>query len=341
MSSAPTLIAGPPRRRLLEASLPSPHERRDQLGEPVRPDVAETSGARQLLEERQRPARQSPAQLEDRVHPRGHPGGDRDRPDAIVHRVERVVVGEVADPQRQTRGREQDLFPGDGPAQERRVVAGGRLGQRVRRQRRRIVLPLLGGQRGRVEGGQRLLGAKSRSAGGVLPDQHASAREVTEHPAHRHRRAAGLESPPPDDVVGAGPIRDGRRQVGVAEDTKRETEHELVIERVRPVEPLVEGRRQLGGQVRRHNRQDAGGILRARPEDPGGARGRHGRSSGRRPTAVARSARALGARDIAVVARSHEVAAPDMGVSIVRALRPVSGTGIGGATGGDVTRPPG
>jgi hypothetical protein len=92
--------SGKPRlKRLLAA----PEECRHELGELVGAEGAQTSAAFELLQERARRAPQAAAELQDGGLGVGQPFRRRDGPDAVVHGIEAVGIGEVLDPQAESR----------------------------------------------------------------------------------------------------------------------------------------------------------------------------------------------------------------------------------------------
>ena len=259
---------GDAREPVQEVPLGPAKEGRHELGEAVGPHRARAPGGGEPLERRRGAAAEAAPQLQDPDLPRGQPRLERDGPHAIVDRVEGVVVGEVAGPQRQPGGGEEDLLTAALAPEEGRVLARGRFRQRVGRQAGWVVTALLVQHRARVEGGKRPGGPEARPARAVLGDEEPARGEVTQHPAHRDRAAARLESGPGHDVLDRAPHGEHGLQLRPGADLDREAGDVLVEEEVRPGEAGMEQRH----QGRRQHPGDPGGDVGDRVEirDPRG-----------------------------------------------------------------------
>ncbi len=177
---------------LADRALRAAKEGRHDLREPVAADPAERAVPRQPLAERERRGARAPSDLEDRGGPAGRKRPrDRLRAETIVDLVEKVVVREVVEPQRQSRGREEDLLARLLAAQEFRHVIDHRVHDGKRGPGTGLDRP--GARLGRVgiAGRQRIPGAVHRPAVLAIGLEVGVGGELVEKPADRDLGARG------------------------------------------------------------------------------------------------------------------------------------------------------
>ena len=169
-----------------DGALGAAQEGRDDLGEDVPLDARQRGVAGQPLAEGQRRGARAAADLDERRPARRRQrADDRLGAEPVVDLVEQVVVGEVVEPQRQPRGREQDLLARLLAAQERGHVLDHRPHDREGRHRPRIDGARLRLGAVRVARRQRAARAVDRIAAGRRNRRYLRPRELAQEPPDR------------------------------------------------------------------------------------------------------------------------------------------------------------